>query len=126
MVNTVSTYTYTERKQGTARRTAANKRVKKLRASHIAKFTTVVAFFFLLFIGFMIMKGNATTAIPEAPTASEQVIVVGSGDTLWAIASEVKGSGEDIREVIYSIKQRNGLRERALHAGQSLIIPADH
>ncbi|MFD2381127.1 LysM peptidoglycan-binding domain-containing protein [Paenibacillus xanthanilyticus] len=74
----------------------------------------------------MIMKGNATTAIPEAPTASEQVIVVGSGDTLWAIASEVKGSGEDIREVIYSIKQRNGLRERALHAGQSLIIPADH
>ncbi|WP_222871027.1 LysM peptidoglycan-binding domain-containing protein [Paenibacillus methanolicus] len=109
-----------------ARRKATNKRGYKMRAGHIAKFTTVVAFFFILFIGFMIMKGNATTVVPEAPTASEQVIVVGSGDTLWAIASEAKDSGEDIREVIYSIKQRNGLRESGLHAGQSLIIPADH
>ncbi|MFB9330456.1 LysM peptidoglycan-binding domain-containing protein [Paenibacillus aurantiacus] len=72
------------------------------------------------------MRGNASTVVPEAPTANEQVIVVGTGDTLWAIASELKGSGEDVREVIYSIKQRNGLRESALHAGQSLIIPADH
>lgn len=125
MVNTVSTYTYTERKQGTARRTAANKRANKAKFSNIAKFMTVAIFFFIVFIGFMIMKGNASTVVPEAPTTGEQVIVVGAGDTLWAIASDVKESGQDIRHVIYSIKQRNGLQESALQAGQTLIIPAD-
>ncbi|MEK3881335.1 LysM peptidoglycan-binding domain-containing protein [Paenibacillus sp. PL2-23] len=50
-------------------------------------------------------------------------MTVGSGDTLWSIASRHAEAGDDIGYLVYRIKQRNGLENVTIHPGQQLIIP---
>lgn len=49
-----------------------------------------------------------------------KTITISSGDTLWAIASELNGN---INENIYNIKKINNLEKSNLHVGQELLIP---
>ncbi|WP_308634344.1 LysM peptidoglycan-binding domain-containing protein [Paenibacillus silvisoli] len=81
-------------------------------------------FFVLLFTGLTLMTSQANSEYPAEATASERIVVVGAGDTLWNIASRIREEGEDIRKVVYSIKKRNNLTSSSLQAGQSLIVPA--
>ena len=55
--------------------------------------------------------------------AREYTRFMPAGDTLWDIASEHVGAGEDVRVVVDSIKERSGIESSALHVGQVLQIP---
>lgn len=51
-------------------------------------------------------------------------IIVNSGDTLWTIANEYKGTGyKSADEYIIEVKQMNGLKDDSITAGNYLIIP---
>ncbi len=50
-------------------------------------------------------------------------LTVGSGDTLWDIASRHAEKDEDVREVMYRIAEANNLKSKTLHTGQVLQIP---
>jgi nucleoid-associated protein YgaU len=54
--------------------------------------------------------------------AGQSSVVVGSGDTLWSIASSV-AADHDVREVLDRIQQLNGLRGSDLVPGQVLRLP---
>ncbi|SEM83556.1 LysM domain-containing protein [Paenibacillus sp. OV219] len=81
--------------------------------------------FVLLFTGLTLMTSYAGSEHPAEPTAMERMVVIGAGDTLWDIAGRVRESGQDIREVVYSLKKRNNLTNSTLQAGQSLIVPVE-
>jgi hypothetical protein len=82
-------------------------------------------FFILLFAGAALMRTDASGDKPAAPTANERIIVVGAGDTLWTIASRIRKDGEDLRHIVYNLKERNGLRSSMLRAGDTLIVPEE-
>ena len=50
-------------------------------------------------------------------------VVVHSGDTLWAIASEYTSNNKDVRETIYNIKKANDIDRGMIMPGQELLIP---
>ncbi len=78
----------------------------------------------LLFSGLALAAGSVATAEPGAPEATK-VLVVGSGDTLWDIASEAAALNgtDDVREMVVDIQQLNDLESGMLQAGQSLLVP---
>ena len=51
-------------------------------------------------------------------------VVVGEGDTLWGIASEVAEPGE-VREMIHYIQELNALPSASLMLGQELAVPVE-
>ncbi|MDQ6418101.1 LysM peptidoglycan-binding domain-containing protein [Paenibacillus sp. LHD-117] len=88
----------------------------------MAKVIVSLMLFLLVFTSFLIISTNASSTGIEGPSASEQVITVGSGDTLWTIASRHQ-DGSDIGYLVYAIKNRNGLESATIFPGQKLIIP---
>ncbi|WP_091215700.1 LysM peptidoglycan-binding domain-containing protein [Paenibacillus sp. BC26] len=125
MMTTMSTYS--SNYKGETRKTRAVKRTWQARRTErlLMRLAVATLFFVLLFTGLSLMTSQANSEYPAAPTASEQIVVVGSGDTLWNIASSIRKEGEDIRHVVFNLKQRNNLTSSSLQAGQSLIIPAE-
>ncbi|RAP78211.1 LysM peptidoglycan-binding domain-containing protein [Paenibacillus montanisoli] len=125
MMTTISTYSSTYK--GTTRNSRSNNRTGKERRAErvLLRLGVATLFFVLLFTGLTIMTSQANSEHPAEPTASERIVVVGAGDTLWNIASRVRKEGEDIRHVVYSLKKRNNLSTSTLQTGQSLIVPAE-
>jgi LysM repeat protein len=70
---------------------------------------------FVVFGGQSVATGDAGAAVPT------RTVVVGEGDTLWDIASEV--SDGDIRETVHEIEQLNSLPGPALVVGQEIAVP---
>ena len=60
----------------------------------------------------------------ETPGQAEstEIVMVGTGDTLWGIASELNGDG-DVRSTMREIERLNALDSAALSAGQKLRVP---
>ena len=52
-------------------------------------------------------------------------VVVQSGDTLWALAKEYGPANEDVREVVYDIRQTNHLDGSLIRPGQVLLIETE-
>ena len=52
----------------------------------------------------------------------ETVYIVKPNDTLWDIANKYTAKHQDIREVIYNIRQDNDLNSNFLSPGQKIII----
>ncbi len=78
--------------------------------------TTVAAFVLLLATAVFAMgPGDA------APTVDYRVH---SGDTLWSIASETTAPGGDVRSVVATIRDLNGLSTSMIRVGDVLIVPA--
>jgi Tfp pilus assembly protein FimV len=75
--------------------------------------------FSLLFVG-----GSVATSDQGRPTPT-RVIVVGDGETLWGIASDIAAQTgvEDVREVMADIKRLNPTSESMLSTGQELRVP---
>lgn len=65
-------------------------------------------------------------AVADGPEQATEVVThaVQSGETLWQIAASVAGPGEDVRDVVLSLQQLNGLADASLQAGQVLLLPA--
>lgn len=66
--------------------------------------------------------GSVATAEKGEPVPTD-VIVVGTGVTLWDIAA-ARAEGGDVREVMATIQQLNHLDGGLLVAGQQLRVPA--
>lgn len=49
---------------------------------------------------------------------------VASGDTLWSIAQDLTGAGEDVRVAVSTIRDLNDLTDSTIHPGQVLRLPA--
>ncbi len=89
---------------------------------HLAKFIVSLIVFVLVFTSFLIIGTKASGTVVDEPSINETVVMVGSGDTLWSIASRHK-DGNDIGYLVFAIKDRNGLDSVDLQPGQKLIIP---
>lgn len=77
----------------------------------------------VLAVGILWSSGSVATERPGIPEPTETVMV-SSGDTLWAIASEAADGG-DVRAMVERIQQLNALDSGALSAGQRLAVPVD-
>ncbi|WP_434080768.1 LysM peptidoglycan-binding domain-containing protein [Sanguibacter sp. Z1732] len=68
--------------------------------------------------------GLGTLLAPEAQTPAEvSTVVVQPGESLWVIASEIADPGQDVRQVVETIRGMNGLERSTVHAGQELSVP---
>jgi hypothetical protein len=86
---------------------------------------TVLALFVGLAFVVLGVLGDHSTATGEAGQPVEtRTVVVGDGDTLWGIASEVAEPGE-VREMIHYIQELNALPSVSLQRGQEIAIPVD-
>lgn len=91
---------------------------------HAAKIVVCTAVFALLFTSFLLIGTYASGSHPTEATADEQLIIVHTGDTLWEIAKQFTDGEQDVRYVIYLIKDRNNLQSSEIMPGQKLIIPS--
>lgn len=71
---------------------------------------------FVIFSGQSVATGDAGAPVPT------RTVVVGEGDTLWDIASEVSEPGQ-IRETVHEIEELNSLPGPALVVGQEIAVP---
>jgi Tfp pilus assembly protein FimV len=70
-----------------------------------------------------VMGGRAVADGPERAT-EVTTHSVQAGETLWEIAADVAAPGEDVRDVVLSLQELNGLADGSLQAGQVLLLPA--
>ena len=71
----------------------------------------------------VVLAGGSMATSESGPTPATEMITVGTGDTLWAIAAERAESG-DVREVIERIQRLNSLDGGLVVTGQRLVVPA--
>ena len=71
---------------------------------------------------FVTAAGSVATQHPGTAEPTK-IVQVGSGDTLWGIASQLSDDG-DVRAMMEEIKQLNALDSADLQAGQRLVVPA--
>ncbi len=121
----MSTYVITDLRPTYSPASRAESRTSEL---HLTRRGRVVVFMLalaaVLAFSVLIIGGSVATSEKGTPTPTE-TIVVGQGDTLWAIASDIAAeTGErDVRNVMAQIEDLNGLESGMLRAGQELRIP---
>lgn len=69
----------------------------------------------------ILASGAVGTGSAGEPVPTE-VVMVGTGDTLWGIASDAAGDA-DVRSMMDEIQQLNALDSAGLAAGQKLRVP---
>ena len=94
----------------------------EVRLTRRGRFVVFVAA--LLFVlGAALFLGATSVATNHAGTDQPtEAVMVGEGDTLWAIASDLAPDGE-VREMVATIKELNALDSAMLVAGQTLYVP---
>ena len=79
----------------------------------------------MLVLGVFLLAGGSSVATREAGDPQPiRTVEVQSGQTLWAIASEIAEPGE-VREMVYTIQRLNSLPDATLTEGQVLAVPAE-
>ncbi len=68
------------------------------------------------------LGGYSAATDTRGPELETRTVVVGEGDTLWGIASQVAG-GEDVREVVHELEELNALPGPQLVEGQRIAVP---
>lgn len=74
-----------------------------------------------LVVGLVLAAGSVATEEPGTPEAT-RVVVVGPGDTLWDLASDLAVDG-DVRAVMEEITRLNALDSQMVSLGQELRVP---
>jgi LysM repeat protein len=77
----------------------------------------------VLAVGLLLASGSVATGEPGTPEPT-RVVLVGAGDTLWGIASDLADDG-DVRTMIDRISKLNALDSGMVVAGQELVVPVD-
>jgi hypothetical protein len=77
----------------------------------------------ILAVGLVVASGSVATDEPGTPVPT-RVVMVGTGDTLWDIASDAADDG-DVRTMIDRIERLNALESGMVVAGQELLVPLD-
>ncbi len=76
----------------------------------------------VLAVGVLIAAGSVATQEAGTPEPT-RVVTVGTGETLWAIASDLAEDGETAA-MVERIQALNALDSGMLIAGQRLVVPA--
>jgi hypothetical protein len=69
---------------------------------------------------FLLLGGTGRASTPTITMEHR----VQTGDTLWDLAAQITGPGEDVRDVIVVIRDINDLTTSNLSPGQILLLPA--
>lgn len=98
---------------------AAQSTVRLTRRGRVVLFLAAMTLLLLsaFFLG-SVAVGSETPGQAE-PT---EIVMVGTGDTLWGIASDLNTDG-DVRSTMSEIERLNALDSVALSAGQKLRVP---
>jgi LysM repeat protein len=72
---------------------------------------------------FLVFLFIGRPADADAPVAATEY-VVDAGDTLWDIARSNMSSTADIRAVVSSIQELNGIAGGAIYPGQVILVPS--
>ncbi|HEU5035519.1 MAG TPA: LysM peptidoglycan-binding domain-containing protein [Nocardioides sp.] len=80
-----------------------------------------LALLVVLTVGLVLASGSVATDEPGTPEPT-RVVLVGSGDTLWDIASGLADDG-DVRAMVDRIQRLNALDSGMVVAGQKLVVP---
>lgn len=96
--------------------------MKNIRIKSRIRFTTFILLILLsltCFINYVLGTFNANGySFNEYKT-----ITVSSGDTLWSIAAREFNNSNDLRKVVYCIKETNNLKDENIEVGQRIKIP---
>jgi hypothetical protein len=95
-----------------------------MRLTRRGRLVVVVAALLVAFaIGvFVTAAGSVATQHPGTAEPTK-IVQVGTGDTLWGIASQLADDGQ-VPAMMAEIKQLNALDSVDLQAGQRLVVPA--
>ena len=100
--------------------TFATRPTSTLRLTRRGRVVVFAGAMLLVLAAFLLLSsGSVATDTPEAT----EVVMVGTGDTLWDIASDLADNG-DVVEMMAHIKDLNHLDSGELMAGQKLRVPA--
>lgn len=83
----------------------------------------VLALTAVLAVGVFLASGSVATGEKGEPVPT-RTVMVGSGDTLWAIAAEIADDG-DVRSMVNEIEELNHLESGMVTLGQQLLVPAE-
>jgi LysM repeat protein len=102
--------------------TATGTRPAPLRLTRRGRLVVTVLLLGLTLVLFTVFSGYSAATGDAGEQVPSRTVVVGEGDTLWEIASEVAEPGET-REVVHQIQQLNSLPGPELVEGQELAVP---
>ena len=88
-----------------------------MRIKNMKRFIT---FLTILFVGISFLTNMFLNKVLSHEQEKYENVTVCQGDTLWSIASGLKGN---VNENIYNIKKLNNLNSSNIYIGQKLIIP---
>jgi len=71
---------------------------------------------------FLLLASAGAANEPPPPTIA---YTVESGDTLWAIATELAEPGSDVRDTVDTIMALNGLEDATIRPGHSIRLPTE-
>ena len=94
--------------------------------SHPARPVILLAAVAAAFALLLITAGGAFASNGDVPAATATTTVehtVVTGDTLWAIAEAHAEPGDDVRRLVFDIKQANDLATSVIVPGQVLLVP---
>lgn len=78
----------------------------------------------LVFAATSVFGSHSAATSEVGRPVDTRTVLVGEGDTLWGIASQIAEPGET-REMIHRIKQLNALADASLMQGQRLAVPVE-
>jgi LysM repeat protein len=92
--------------------------VRLTRRGRVVVFAALV----LLAVAAVSTVAVASSAAPAGQSRPPATMVVGAGDTLWTVATQVDPQA-DPRETIAELRRLNGLTGSTIEAGQELVLP---
>ena len=96
------------------RRVVRRRRLRGLSRLALLVLVLVVA----VWVGTRVANATSNTA-----AFSERTYVVRSGDTLWSITRGAYPGGHDLRELVFTVEQRNHLAGADIRPGEKLTLP---
>jgi len=121
-VSLMSTVTAAPRFGYTPRTRVARPAAPGVRLTRRGRLTVLVLFLGLAFALFTMVGGHSAATGEAGRPVETRTIVVGEGDTLWDIASDIAEPGQT-REMIHYIEELNSLPGPSLMRGQKLAVP---
>jgi hypothetical protein len=93
-----------------------------LRLTRRGRVAVLLFFVALVFLALTLFGGQSAATGEAGVPVEMRTIMVGEGDTLWGIASEMAEPGE-VREMIHYLQRLNALPDASLRRGQELAVP---
>lgn len=93
-----------------------------VRLTRRGRVVVLLAALFLLLVSAFFLGSVAVGSETPGQAEPTEIVMVGTGDTLWGIASQLDVDG-DIRSTMREIEALNALDSVALSAGQKLRVP---